>query len=42
MSCDPNGARLATGSIYFDVKLLDFTGMDSCLRYFLSFQPSGR
>jgi hypothetical protein len=42
MSCDPNGARLATGSIDFDVKLWDFAGMDTGLRYFRSFQPSGR
>jgi WD repeat-containing protein 70 len=42
MSCDPNGARLATGSIDFDVKLWDFAGMVTGLRYFRSFQPSGR
>lgn len=42
MTCDPNGARLATGGIDFDVKLWDFAGMDSSLRNFRTFQPCER
>ena len=39
VSVDSNGSRLATGGYDFDVKLWDFTGMDSSMRYFRSFQP---
>ena len=39
VTVDSNGSRLATGGYDFDVKLWDFTGMDSSMRYFRSFQP---
>ncbi len=39
MSLDPSGARLATGSHDYDVKIWDFGGMDSRLKPFKSFEP---
>ena len=39
ITVDSNGARMATGGFDFEVKLWDFTGMDSSMRYFRSIQP---
>lgn len=41
LSIDSSGARVATGSHDYDVKIWDFGGMDSRLRPFKSFEPSG-
>ena len=39
MTLDSNGSRMATGGYDFEVKLWDFAGMDSSLRFFRSLQP---
>ncbi|KAM3955498.1 gastrulation defective protein 1 homolog [Aphomia sociella] len=39
LAVDPSGARLATGSIDYDVSFWDFAGMDSSLRSFRTLQP---
>ncbi|XP_053618525.1 gastrulation defective protein 1 homolog [Plodia interpunctella] len=39
LAVDPSGARLATGSIDYDVSFWDFAGMDSSLRPFRTLQP---
>lgn len=36
---DNNGARMASGSYDFDVKLWDFGGMDASFQPFRSFRP---
>ncbi len=41
MDIDQSGARIATGSYDYDVKLWDFGGMSSSFRPFKSFEPSG-
>lgn len=41
LSVDSSGARVATGSHDYDVKMWDFGGMDNRLRPFKSFEPSG-
>jgi WD40 repeat protein len=39
IAIDNNGARLATGGYDFELKLWEFSRMDSSLRYFRSCQP---
>lgn len=39
VAVDPSGARLATGSIDYDVSFWDFAGMDSSIRSFRTLQP---
>lgn len=39
LAADPSGARLATGSIDYDVSFWDFAGMDSGMRSFRTLQP---
>ncbi|XP_015119929.1 gastrulation defective protein 1 homolog [Diachasma alloeum] len=39
VAADPAGARLASGSIDYDVSFWDFAGMDSSLRSFRTLQP---
>ncbi|KAN0065560.1 hypothetical protein ACQY0O_001400 [Thecaphora frezii] len=41
LALDPGGARIATGSYDYDLKLWDFGGMDSSLKPFRSFTPAG-
>lgn len=36
---DPSGARLASGSVDYDVSFWDFAGMDSSMRSFRTLQP---
>nr|XP_023015851.1 gastrulation defective protein 1 homolog [Leptinotarsa decemlineata] len=40
MSVDPSGARLASGSVDYDVSFWDFAGMDSNMRSFRTLQPA--
>lgn len=40
LNLDPSGARLATGSVDYDVSFWDFAGMDSNLRSFRTLQPA--
>ncbi|XP_044009108.1 gastrulation defective protein 1 homolog [Aphidius gifuensis] len=39
IAADPSGARLASGSLDYDVSFWDFAGMDSSLRSFRTLQP---
>ncbi|CAH2264831.1 gastrulation defective protein 1 homolog [Pararge aegeria] len=39
VAVDPSGARLATGSVDYDVSFWDFAGMDSSMRSFRTLQP---
>jgi len=39
MTVDANGARMATGSYDYEIKLWDFGGMDATLRAFRTIQP---
>ncbi|KAG6457113.1 hypothetical protein O3G_MSEX010117 [Manduca sexta] len=39
LAVDPSGARLATGSIDYEVSFWDFAGMDSSMRSFRTLQP---
>ncbi|XP_076228878.1 gastrulation defective protein 1 homolog [Nomia melanderi] len=39
IAADPSGARLASGSIDYDVCFWDFAGMDSSMRSFRTLQP---
>src|SRR6218665_866685 len=39
LALDPNGARLVTGSIDYEVKFWDFQGMDNTLQSFRSSRP---
>ncbi|XP_075985096.1 gastrulation defective protein 1 homolog [Anticarsia gemmatalis] len=39
LAVDPSGARLATGSIDYDVSFWDFAGMDAGMRSFRTLQP---
>lgn len=39
IAADPSGARLASGSVDYDVSFWDFSGMDSSLRSFRTLQP---
>ncbi|XP_017778073.1 PREDICTED: gastrulation defective protein 1 homolog [Nicrophorus vespilloides] len=39
LSCDPSGARLASGSVDYDVSFWDFSGMDSSMKSFRTLQP---
>lgn len=39
LAVDPSGARLATGSVDYDVSFWDFAGMDSSLMSFRTLQP---
>lgn len=39
VAADPSGARLASGSVDYDVSFWDFAGMDSSLRSFRTMQP---
>lgn len=39
VAADPSGARLASGSVDYDVSFWDFSGMDSSLRSFRTLQP---
>lgn len=39
LSADPSGARLASGSVDYDVSFWDFAGMDSSMRSFRTLQP---
>lgn len=39
IAADPSGARLASGSIDYDVSFWDFAGMDSSMRSFRTLQP---
>ncbi|XP_054271194.1 gastrulation defective protein 1 homolog [Macrosteles quadrilineatus] len=41
LAVDPAGARLASGSVDYDVKFWDFAGMDSSLQSFRSMTPCG-
>lgn len=41
LAVDPSGARIATGSYDYDVKLWDFGGMDSNFRPFKTWEPAG-
>ncbi|KAF7282775.1 gastrulation defective protein 1 homolog [Rhynchophorus ferrugineus] len=40
VTVDPSGARLASGSVDYDVSFWDFAGMDSNLRSFRTLQPA--
>ncbi|KAJ8975507.1 hypothetical protein NQ317_010622 [Molorchus minor] len=40
ISVDPSGARLASGSVDYDVSFWDFSGMDSNMRSFRTLQPA--
>lgn len=40
MSCDPSGARLATGSIDSSLSFWNFAGIDTSMRSFRTLQPS--
>ncbi|KAK9885825.1 hypothetical protein WA026_013696 [Henosepilachna vigintioctopunctata] len=40
LNLDPSGARLASGSVDYDVSFWDFAGMDSNLRSFRTLQPA--
>ncbi|XP_030767738.1 gastrulation defective protein 1 homolog [Sitophilus oryzae] len=40
ITVDPSGARLASGSVDYDVSFWDFAGMDSNLRSFRTLQPA--
>lgn len=40
ISVDPSGARLASGSVDYDVSFWDFAGMDSSMRSFRTLQPA--
>ncbi|RZC35809.1 gastrulation defective protein 1 -like [Asbolus verrucosus] len=40
ISVDPSGARLASGSVDYDVSFWDFAGMDSNMRSFRTLQPA--
>ncbi|KAG5880176.1 hypothetical protein JTB14_001666 [Gonioctena quinquepunctata] len=40
VSVDPSGARLASGSVDYDVSFWDFAGMDSNMRSFRTLQPA--
>jgi len=39
IAADPSGARLASGSVDYDVCLWDFAGMDTSMRNFRTLQP---
>ncbi|XP_028174617.1 gastrulation defective protein 1 homolog [Ostrinia furnacalis] len=39
LAVDPSGARLATGSIDYEVSFWDFAGMDASMRSFRTLQP---
>lgn len=39
LAADPSGARLATGSVNYDVSFWDFAGMDLSMRSFRTLQP---
>ncbi|XP_047540300.1 gastrulation defective protein 1 homolog [Vanessa atalanta] len=39
VAVDPSGARLATGSVDYDVSFWDFAGMDASMRSFRTLQP---
>ncbi|XP_063369601.1 gastrulation defective protein 1 homolog [Cydia amplana] len=39
LAVDPSGARLATGSVDYEVSFWDFAGMDSSMRSFRTLQP---
>ncbi|KAF5296153.1 hypothetical protein FQA39_LY12607 [Lamprigera yunnana] len=39
LSSDPSGARLASGSVDYEVSFWDFAGMDSSMRSFRTLQP---
>ncbi|KAK5640646.1 hypothetical protein RI129_011457 [Pyrocoelia pectoralis] len=39
LTTDPSGARLASGSVDYDVSFWDFAGMDSSMRSFRTLQP---
>ncbi|XP_072948241.1 gastrulation defective protein 1 homolog [Epargyreus clarus] len=39
LAVDPSGARLATGSVDYDVSFWDFAGMDAGMRSFRTLQP---
>lgn len=39
LAVDPSGARLASGSIDYDVRFWDFAGMDTSMRSFRTLQP---
>ncbi|XP_041974755.1 gastrulation defective protein 1 homolog [Aricia agestis] len=39
LAVDPSGARLATGSIDYEVSFWDFAGMDTSMRSFRTLQP---
>lgn len=41
LSVDPSGARVATGSYDYDVRLWDFGGMTSSFKPFKTFEPFG-
>lgn len=41
LAVDPAGARLASGSVDYDVKFWDFAGMDSTFQSFRSMTPCG-
>ncbi|KAJ3663522.1 hypothetical protein Zmor_007776 [Zophobas morio] len=40
ISVDPSGARLASGSVDYEVSFWDFAGMDSSMRSFRTLQPA--
>ncbi|EFA12723.1 gastrulation defective protein 1 homolog [Tribolium castaneum] len=40
VSVDPSGARLASGSVDYDVSFWDFAGMDASMRSFRTLQPA--
>ncbi|VEN41924.1 unnamed protein product [Callosobruchus maculatus] len=40
ISVDPSGARLASGSVDYDVSFWDFAGMDCSMRSFRTLQPA--
>ena len=42
VTIDPNGNRLATGGYDYEVKLWDFSGMDSSMKSYRSFEPFER
>lgn len=39
LSCDPSGARLASGSVDYDLCFWNFAGMDTSMRSFRTLQP---